>query len=210
MSMAGPDVIVIGGSAGGMRALQAILQTFDHPHDSVICVVLHRAPMHSPLAQVLQGYTAIPVHEPSTSPWPCPVGAVTVAPAGYHLVLGNGRELSRQPQTPLSMYRTTPSVRAHLTLDTPVAYSRPSLDVTFESAARLVNPVIAVLLSCASEDGARGCAAVKAAGGRVVIQDPVSCEAPIAVNAARKFVQPDHVADPQAIGTWLARAVQMP
>jgi two-component system chemotaxis response regulator CheB len=133
---------------------------------------------------------------------------MTVAPAGYHLVLGNGRELSSQPQTPLSLYRTAPSVRAHLTLDAPVVYSRPSLDVAFESAAQLVNSVTAVLLSCASEDGARGCAAVKGAGGRVVFQDPVSCEAPVAVNAARKLVQPDHVADPHGIGTWLARAVR--
>jgi two-component system chemotaxis response regulator CheB len=100
-----------------------------------------------------------------------------------------------------------PGVRAHLTLDAPVAYSRPSLDVTFCSAAELAHPVIAVLLSCANDDGAAGCAAVKAAGGRVVLQDPATCEAAIAVNAAMRTVDADEVTDPAGIGRWLSQAL---
>ncbi|MCV7300782.1 chemotaxis protein CheB [Mycobacterium barrassiae] len=204
--MSAADVVVIGGSAGGIKALKSIFETLENISDRVLCVVLHRAPQYSGLVQVLQGYTALPVHEPSTSPWACPSGAVTVAPAGYHLLLGNDRILSKEPQTPVEQYETGPGVRAHLTLDAPVGYSRPSIDVVFSSAAQLVNSVTAVLLSCASDDGARGCDAVKAAGGRVVLQDPDSCEAPIAVNAAMRRVVPDHVADPFGIGRWLSRS----
>lgn len=205
--MSGPEVVVIGGSAGGMMALRGICQTLEDARDAVICVVLHRSPEPSPLAEVLQTYTSIPIHEPGSSPWDCPTGAMTVAPAGYHLLVGNSRRMASEPSTPLAQYETAPGVRAHLTLDGPVAHSRPSLDVTFSSAAMLVNPVIAVLLSCANQDGAAGCAEVKAAGGRVVLQDPATCDAPIAVNAALRTVEPDHVADPPGIGRWLSLAL---
>jgi len=207
--MSGPDVIVIGGSAGGMKALHGIFQTLEDVRDSVVCVALHRSSQPSPLARVLQGYTAIPIHEPPASPWTCPPGTVTVAPAGYHLLVGNGRSLSTEPQTPIELYGPGPGVRAHLTLDAPVGYSRPSLDVTFSSAAQLANSVTVVLLSCANDDGARGCEVVKAAGGRVVLQDPATCEAAVAVNAAMRRVDPDHVADPLGIGRWLSRSRQV-
>jgi two-component system chemotaxis response regulator CheB len=202
--MPGPDVIVIGGSAGGIGALRGILTTLGDVRNSVVVVVLHRAPYYAGLAEVLQSYTAIPVREPATTPWTCPPGEVTLAPAGYQLLVGNDRRRSEHPQTPVEQYERRPGVRAHLTLDAPVLCSRPSLDVAFSTAAGLANSVTAVLLSCASEDGAAGCEAVKAAGGRVVLQDPTSCEAAIAVNAALRRVEPDHVADPPGIGRWLA------
>jgi two-component system chemotaxis response regulator CheB len=202
--MTGPDVIVIGGSAGGISALRGIFQTLGDIGNRVAIVVLHRAPQYSGLAPVLQGFTAIPIHEPNTSPWACPSGEVTLAPAGYHLLVGNDRRRSTRPQTPIEQYDSGPDVRAHLTLDGPVLCSRPSLDVVFASAARLANSVTAVLLSCASEDGAQGCELVKAAGGRVVLQDPETCEAALAVNVAMRKVDADHVADPQGIGRWLS------
>ncbi len=205
--MSGPDVVVIGGSAGGMKALNLILQTFKHAENCVVLVVLHRSPQDSPLVEVLQAYTKIPIREPDDSPWTCPVGEIAVAPAGYHLLVGNDRILLPESESRVNQYETSSSVRAYLTLDAPVAYSRPSIDVAFFSAAELVNSVTAVLLSCANEDGARGCEAVKAAGGRVVVQEPATCEAAAAVDAAMRRVQPDHVADPRAIGQWLSQAV---
>lgn len=201
-------MIVIGGSAGGLKALRGVFETLEDIGDSVLCVVLHRPPDYSPLADVLQGYTSIPVHEPATSPWHCPRGTVTVAPAGYHLLVGPNRSLVAEPQTPITLYEQGTDVRAHLSLDAPVAYSRPSIDVTFCSAAVLVNSVTAVLLSCANADGAAGCEAVKAAGGRVVLQDPATCEAASAVTAAMRRVEPDHVADPRGIGHWLSQSLR--
>lgn len=202
-----PDVVVIGGSAGGLKALEGILRTFQVPPSAVVLVVLHRPAKPSPLVEVLQRYTPVPVGEPDDSPWYCVPGTVTVAPAGYHLLAGNTRTLIEGPP-PVSRYETGCDVRAHLTLDAPVAYSRPSIDLTFASAAELSNNVVtAVLLSCANEDGARGCEAVKAAGGRVVLQDPASCEAPVAVKAAALRTTPDHVGDPDQIGRWLSRHI---
>lgn len=198
---------MIGGSAGGMKAVQGIFETLHDLGESVLVVVLHRSPDNSPLLQVLQNHTRVPLREPIASPWECPPGSGVVAPAGYHLLLAANRRLVDDPQHSVAPYERAPGLRAHLTLDPPVAYSRPSIDVTFTSAARLPNPVTAVLLSCANDDGAVGCAAVKAAGGRVVLQDPATCEAAMAVNAARRMVEPDHVADPRGIGTWLAAAI---
>ncbi|WP_422744258.1 chemotaxis protein CheB [Mycobacterium sp. WMMD1722] len=205
--MPGPEVIVIGGSAGGMKAVQGIFSTLTGIGDSVGIVVLHRPPTHSPLTAVLQSYTRIPIREPDDSPSECPPGTVTVAPAGYHLLLGRRRRLSSDPQSPVAPYVDEPGVRAHLSLEAPVAYSRPSIDVTFGAAAEFADSVVAVLLSCANEDGAAGCAAVQAAGGRVVLQDPATCEAAVAVNAALRRVDPDHIADPRGIGEWLTAVV---
>ena len=204
--MSGPDVVVIGGSAGGIKALRGILKTLVDISGCVVFVVLHRAPHYAGLDKVLQGYTALPVHEPSTSPWACSPGEVTLAPAGYHLLVGNDRHRSDEPPTPVALYQTGSGVRAHLTLDAPILCSRPSLDAAFSSAAQLVNSVTAVLLSCASQDGVQGCVDVKAAGGRVVLQDPDTCEATMAINAALRRVDPDYVADPRGIGRWLSGA----
>ncbi|MCK0176937.1 chemotaxis protein CheB [Mycolicibacterium sp. F2034L] len=205
--MHGSEVIVIGGSAGGLKAVQGILRGLTDLRGSVVVAVLHRPPAYSPLANVLQTYTRLPVREPDNSPWECPANTVVVAPAGYQMLLGRRRRLSENPPSPVTPYESQPGVRAHLTLDAPVAYSRPSIDVTFTSAAGLPGPVTAVLLSCANDDGAAGCAAVRAAGGRVVLQDPATCEAPIAVIAALRRVEPDHIADPEGIGAWLAESV---
>lgn len=207
--MFAPDVVVIGGSAGGLKALQAILTAHGPVGNAVLVAVLHRPPTPSPLAEVLQSDNDIPIHEPTDSPWECPVGALTLAPAGYHVLLGNTRTPQPSPgaSTAVSPYLTGRGVRAHLTLDAPVLHSRPSIDVTFTSAAQLVNPVTAVLLSCANDDGAQGCARVKSAGGAVILQDPSTCEAPAAVNAASRIVEPDYVSDPAGIGRWLSTMV---
>ena len=202
------EVVVIGGSAGGMRAVRGILDALGGIRTSVMCVVLHRSPERSPLLEVLQTYTALPVHEPDDSPWGCPPGTITVAPAGYHMLIGRRRTLTAEPHSPVTPYEAAPGVRAHLTLDPPVAYSRPSIDVAFTSAADFAGSAIAVLLSCANEDGAAGCAAIKAAGGRVVLQDPSTCEADIAVRAAMRKVEPDYVADPTGIGRWLSHELR--
>lgn len=204
--MAGPDVIVIGGSAGGLKALRSILATTGPLGDTVAVVVLHRSPQDSPLVSVLQAYTGIPIAEPDDSPRTCRAGELIVAPAGYHLLLGNSRTPVGLSGT-VAQYSTGSGVRAHLSLDPPVAYSRPSIDIALTSAATLVNSVTAVLLSCANEDGVAGCEAVKVAGGHVVLQDPDTCEAPVAVEAAMRRITPDHVAAPDDIGRWLAERI---
>jgi two-component system chemotaxis response regulator CheB len=205
--MPGPDVVVIGGSAGGLTALRGVLDSWGRVGNTVVFAVLHRSPQDSPLLEVLRSYTEIPVHEPDDSPWTCPVGGAVVAPAGYHLLIGNSRIPLPEEPTCVASYGTGSDVRAHLTVDAPITGSRPSIDVTFASVAMLVNSVTAVLLSCANDDGALGCEIVQAAGGRVVLQDPATCEAPAAVEAALSRLTPDHIGDPTEIGGWLSTMV---
>lgn len=142
ISVSAPDVVVIGGSAGGLQALRAISQTFEHVADCIVIVVLHRSPQDSPLVDVLQGYTGIPVCEPSNSPMTCRAGVITVAPAGHHLLVGNARIPLQEPPTPVALYEVGSDVRAYLTLDAPVAFSRhlTSLSPAQLNSAILLRP----------------------------------------------------------------------
>lgn len=92
------------------------------------------------------------------------------APAGYHLMIS--RELSFE-----------------LSVDEPVRFSRPSIDVFFETAADAFGEkVAAIVLSGANDDGARGAAAIREAGGLVLIQDPAQAKYPQMPEGARKAV----------------------
>jgi two-component system chemotaxis response regulator CheB len=91
---------------------------------------------------------------------PIEPGRVYTAPANYHLLVERDGTLA-------------------LSVDPPLIWSRPAIDPLFESAARVWGPALtAVLLSGASADGTKGMAAVKAAGGRTLAQDPAGAEVP--------------------------------
>ena len=158
-----PNVIVFGGSAGGMNALKGIFETFDQIGNSIVVVVLHRDPKDHHWPRCCRTTQPSRSANPTTAPgrlrkgwsrWPRPDTTFCSAIP----------EHSCQNPDPGLPLRERHWVRTHLTLDPPVAYSRPSLNVTFSSAAELVNPVTVVLLSCANDDGARGCEVVKASG----------------------------------------------
>ena len=137
---------------------------FRPDRNSIVVVVLHRDPKDSPLAEVLQNYTAIPIREPDDSPG--------------RLRKGWSRWLDRIPpsarQYPNTRVRTPdpglPLRERHWCADPPD--SGPARRVLPSLAERnllqrsrtLVNPVTVVLLSCANDDGARGCEMVKASG----------------------------------------------
>ena len=106
----------------------------------------------------MQSKTRLPVREAEDKDLIEP-GHVYVAPADYHLLVDDGH--------------------FGLTLEGPVRFSRPSIDVLFESAAESYgNRVIAVVLTGANDDGCRGALAVKDAGGLVLAQDPATAERP--------------------------------
>lgn len=92
-----------------------------------------------------------------------------------------------------------------LSIDERVNYSRPSIDVLFESAALACgDAVVAVILSGASADGAKGICAIKKAGGFTIAQDPTSAEAPVMPQAAIDTGAVDEVLSTEQIGRLLA------
>lgn len=159
-----PEIVVIGGSAGAFDAAIHLLSEAPNLTPPAV-LVLHLA-RHRPsqLASVLASSLGRPVTEAEDKMPLAPKG-IYVAPPDYHLLIDAGPALA-------------------LSVDLPLHYSLPSIDVLFESAADVLGPhVVAVLLSGANDDGARGMGAVLAAGGRAMVQSPeeaTSAEMPLA------------------------------
>jgi two-component system, chemotaxis family, protein-glutamate methylesterase/glutaminase len=164
------QAVVIGASAGGVEALLRILPGLPRDNGLPLLVVLHLPEdRDSLLSEVFASRCAMPVREAADKA-PMEPGTLYFAPAGYHLLLETDRTFS-------------------LNCDAPELYSRPSIDVTLESACDVFGPaLVGVVLTGANEDGARGLACVGAAGGLTVVQEPgeAQCrEMPEAALAAR-------------------------
>ncbi|MBN9162787.1 MAG: chemotaxis protein CheB [Myxococcales bacterium 68-20] len=169
-----PNVVVVGASAGGLRALEKVLGSLPPGFDVPIVAVQHRSRESELFATVIQGRIALPVREAEDKEALAAPG-VYLAPPDYHLLLEPGGGLA-------------------LSTDEPVSFSRPSIDVLFESAADTYGPgVLAVLLTGANHDGARGLTRIRAAGGVAIVQDPATAESPEMPAAAITRGAVDHV-----------------
>ena len=180
------EAIVVGASAGGVDAL---LRVFGHLRNGFgvpILVVLHLPDERdSQLAHVFGHRLAVPVEEARDKQDIVP-GTLYVATPGYHLSVEADRSLS-------------------LSLEEPVHHSRPSIDVLFESAADVYGQkLLAVVLTGANNDGARGLAKVSALGGITVVQDPGEAQVSTMPEAALALHEPDHILTLQGIGQLLA------
>jgi two-component system chemotaxis response regulator CheB len=179
----GRSIIVIGGSFGGMHALEVILSSFPKSFAIPIAIVLHRhAQSGEILTKQIQKYTELTVREPEDKEPIVP--GVFVAPAGYHLLVEPGW--------------------FGLSLDPPEIYARPAIDVLFESAAHAFGQqVLGVILTGASADGARGTACIREYGGMMVAQNPATAESPRMPGAAIA-VGVDLTLELTSIGPWLS------
>lgn len=160
------SIVVIGCSLGGFKAVGVVLAALPREFPAPIAIVQHRA-MHGTedYCAALQRLTELPVAEAEDKQAPV-AGHVYVAPAGYHLLL-EGEEFS-------------------LSVDDPVNFARPSIDVLFASAAESYRAhTVAIVLTGASHDGSDGAADVLAADGRVLVQDPSEAECGVMPNAVR-------------------------
>jgi two-component system chemotaxis response regulator CheB len=178
--------IVMGTSAGGIRALAEIVPFL--PVSMRMVAVHHSRPDADDqrLIALLARRSCVPValarHGDQLLP-----GRFYLAPSGKHL-------------------RLTRDGRFSLTLDPPVNYARPSIDLLFESAAALYGHHTAgLLLTGAGVDGLRGLAAVKAGGGMTIVQDPASAEAPLMPRFALKQVDVDVMIALDRMGPFLSR-----
>ena len=183
---AGTPLIVIGCSWGGLAALHAILARLPADLPAATAIVQHRMPdAEETLLGLLARDAALPIRSPDDKE-PIVAGVVYLAPPNYHLLVD----------------------RDHLALstDAPVNYSRPSIDVLFESAARTYGPdVIGVVLTGANADGAAGLAEIRRLGGRAIVQDPATAEVAIMPQAALDRAGADEVLPVEKIAGVLVR-----
>ena len=159
------ELIVMGCSMGGMRATQVIFEALPAEFPVPIVLVQHRyRTSNDSLPAFLRRHTKLSVVDADDKQW-IRGGTVYLAPADYHLMVERGE--------------------LHLSVDARVEYSRPSIDVLFESASTSYrDAVIGVVLTGANADGARGAAMIRKRGGFVVAQDPATAESPQMPQAA--------------------------
>jgi two-component system, chemotaxis family, protein-glutamate methylesterase/glutaminase len=158
------ELVVIGTSAGGLDAVCELLRGLAPGFALPILVVQHRSRDSDALCEVLQDCTALRLHD-AVDKEPFEAGHVYIAPADYHAMVENG-------------YLT-------LTVDEPVVYSRPSIDVAFESAADAYGPrLVGIVLTGANRDGAAGLRRIADAGGLTIVQSPETAEVAVMPLAA--------------------------
>ncbi len=160
-----PQAIVIGASAGAVQALSHILSRLPAAYPVPLLVVIHVPDGPSGLQTLFAAKCALAIREPEDKE-PIVPATVYLAPPGYHLLVERDETIA-------------------LSADAPVLFSRPSIDVLFESAADSYGArLVGVILTGANEDGARGAAAVHAAGGTMLVEDPATAYAAAMPTAA--------------------------
>ena len=171
------EALVIGASAGAVEALSQLLPVVPRASRVPIVVVVHLPPNRpSLLPELFAARCAASVREPEDKQ-PISAGTIWFAPSNYHLLFEKERTFS-------------------LSIEPPVNFSRPSIDVLFESAADAFgSKLCAIVLTGSNDDGARGALHVRRQGGLVAVQDPQDAEAREMPQAALA------AADPQVIAT---------
>lgn len=183
------DVIVIGGSSGGLEALRHLLSILPDDLPAAVFVVIHLGET-SILTTVLRRHSALPVVA-AQSGVGFERGTVYVGVPGVHLLLHDDHILLRR------------GPREN--------YSRPAIDALFRSAAASLGPrVIGVVLSGALSDGTTGLRAIKRCGGVAVVQDPEEALVPSMPRSALRNADVDYVRKVDDMPVLLARLAREP
>lgn len=179
------EIVVVGTSWGGLSALRELVGGLPEVFPLPVVVVQHRHRQSDHLlASLLQDSSALPVSEVEDKA-PITGGHVHVAPADYHLLIEYGSFA--------------------LSIDEPVRYSRPSIDVTFVSAADAYGGrAVGVILTGANADGSRGLERIHERGGLALVQLPATAESPMMPAAALRCVPTARALPISEIATTLA------
>lgn len=179
------EMVALGASAGGIDVLTGLLAALPKDFIAAVMIVVHLPP--DPPSYLVQSFNhrcALPVIEPDAGEQIL-AGRVYVAPPGYHLLVESDRTVA-------------------LSTEAAVRFSRPSIDVMFESAAWAYRErLLAILLSGANEDGVRGLEAVRAMGGLTWAQEPETASSPEMPRAAIERGVVDAVLTPSSIAESL-------
>ncbi len=183
----GHDVVVVGASAGGVDALRAMAAQLPGDLPAAVLVVLHVHAGPSALPDILRRAGPLPAAHAVDRERIAP-GLILVAPPDHHMLVAHDRvRVTRGPKE-----------NGH----------RPAIDPLFRSAAAtLGNRVIGVVLSGMLDDGADGLAAVKAAGGVAIVQDPEDATFPSMPRSALAAVEADEVVPLRLLGSAITRWV---
>jgi two-component system chemotaxis response regulator CheB len=184
------DAIVIGASAGGLHVLISILTPLPPSYPIPVIVVQHRAKdERSLLEEVMQHKCHIGIKQADEKEEIQP-GFVYFAPPNYHLLVESNGTFS-------------------LSSDDPVNFSRPSIDVLFETAADVFKKkLLGIILTGANKDGAEGMIKISASGGTTIAQQPGTAEYPEMPQAAISTGAIQHILTPEAIGRFLLDCIK--
>jgi len=186
----GVEVVAIGASWGGLHALERVLEALPADFPSAVVIAQHRrVGTDGALAELLDSHCELGVCEAEDKQALGP-GVVLVAPPDYHLLVEPGA--------------------VALSVDEPVNFSRPSIDVLLASAADSYGDgAVGVVLTGANADGAAGLARIAARGGTAIVQDPDSAERREMPDAALAATPAARVLALGAIGRLLVEVVGM-
>ncbi len=189
MSPVHVKAVVIGGSAGSVEALTTLLSVLPEQYGIPVIAVVHLPPdSKSLLADILQPHCKLIVQEIEDKT-PLLPGHVYLAPPDYHVLPESHNVLS-------------------LSAEEEVLFSRPSIDVLFETAADSFDgKVVGVVMTGANEDGARGLKKIIDAGGLGLIQDPATAYAPMMPRAAEAACPTAKLMTLSQIGEFLTHEV---
>lgn len=179
-------LLVIGGSAGSVKVLIDAMPHIDDNIGVAIILVLHRKNVsdNNLLVDLLSAKTSLRVKEVDEKEQILP-GTFYIAPPDYHVLIEQDHTIS-------------------LDVSEKVNFSRPSIDVTFESAARVYGTSLAcLLLSGANTDGAEGMKTAAGYGALTAIQDPDTADVPVMPRSASDIMKIDFILKPLEIAAFI-------
>ncbi len=176
----------MGVSAGGFDALKTVLSQLPNNFVIPIMIVQHRDKRDDDfICRYFDDFCSSKVKEGEDKE-PVKQGCIYIAPPNYHMMVEMDRTLS-------------------LSIDLPVNFSRPSVDVLFETAAEVYKEkLVGVIMTGANNDGSMGFKKIKQSGGLLVVQDPKTATTPQMPLAAIAAAKVDHILTLQGIGRLLA------
>jgi two-component system chemotaxis response regulator CheB len=179
------DLIVVGGSSGSLITVLEILGNLKSSIDTSFVIVLHQLREKSALLRhILSSRTKIDTIEPVDKE-PILKNKIYVAPPDYHLMIEENKIFSYSAEEPVN-------------------FSRPSIDVLFETAANVFKErTIGILLSGANSDGSVGLKKIKNIGGLTIVQDPKTAEYRYMPDAAINSMKVDHILSVEEIKHFL-------
>lgn len=181
------EAVVIGASAGGLSALQEMLSLLPADFSLPILIVQHRLPAQNDLISFTLNESCLLNVKEADQHEPILAGHAYLAPSNYHLLV-------------------EPDKRVSLSIDEKVSYSRPSIDVLFETAADVYRSgLIGIVLTGANRDGTVGMQKIKDRGGLTMAQDPKTAEVAVMPNSAIRANVVDKVLSLSEIASCLVQ-----